>query len=590
MQNKNFSPKRYRSKEKPFCVYDIETSTDLKRVYLVGWYDGKDYRYWESEPLPPEDPRSAISQFAGWFFSRKRDKCYAHNGGNFDHLFLLKWIMVNLPTAHIEMIPTQSSILLMTVMYGGWKYEFLDSMRLMPGSLEAISQSLLGEGKVGDIDYETLHLDPRRYEYLQRDCTLLYRDLVKWREVVVGRLNGAMGLTAASTAIATVKAGYLDREIAPLSEHHETIARDAYYGGRTEVFCKTGGSRASPIRCYDVNSMYVWALALPLPIDLRFETEGKDAHLEWQGFVECTVDTSAASKRAKRIPVLPYRDKGKLLFPLGRFSGTWTTPELRAAVEEGYKISHVKRCIYFDMVPVFSRYVETLYKLRDKSRPDYDDAISRIAKVMGNSTYGKFGTNREREKIHVRPSLEEILERGMRPMQGPLDLPVFVEETTCEASYILPHLAAWITSIARLRLLAYMYQCSPHRVFYCDTDSVYTTATISTGPELGGMKEEYSDIISAEFLAPKTYRLIHADGHETVKAKGFSQFGRGNKVSFPGLKAGEGVQCSAMSKCRTILRGDFGLMLRTKHLLSDRSEKRIFSPDGSSIPIRIGDT
>lgn len=587
--SRSFGPLRYQRKDKPFEVYDLETTTDLKRVYLAGWYDGANYRVFESEPLPPEDPRSAVSLFLVWFLHGKHHQCYAHNGGNFDHLFLLKWLTVNLPEAHIEIVPTQSSVLMMTVTYQGRKYEFLDSMRLMPGSLESLSRALLGEGKVADIDYETLHLDPRRHEYLQRDCTLLYRCLLRWREVVKERLHGAMGLTAAATAIATVRAGYLKRDIAALSPEHEAIARDAYYGGRTEVFCKHGeASVASPIRCYDINSMYVHALAQPLPIDLRFETSGQRARLDWDGFVECTVDTKNASKAARRYPVLPHRTKGKLLFPLGRFSGTWSTIELREAERQGYRISNVRRAVYFHCRPVFAEYAHSMFALRDKSRPDFDGAVSAIAKVMGNSTYGKFGTNRDREKIHVRPALRDIIDRGMTPMQGPLDLPVYLEDVTCDADYVLPHLAAWVTALSRLLLLRYLYECAPHRIYYCDTDSVYTTAELPTGTGLGEMKLEYNDIVKAEFLAPKSYRLTHSDGHETVKAKGFSKFGRREAVDFSGLREGKALDCSAMSKCRTVLRGDFGLLMRKKHLILDREEKRVFLSDGSSVPITIG--
>ena len=57
--------------EKPFEVYDLETTTDLTRVYLAGWYDGREYRYFESLPLPPDSPGSAVDQFCRWYFARK---------------------------------------------------------------------------------------------------------------------------------------------------------------------------------------------------------------------------------------------------------------------------------------------------------------------------------------------------------------------------------------------------------------------------------------------------------------------------------------------------------------------------------------
>ena len=590
MSSERFTPKTYSKPERPFEVYDIETSIDLAKCYLVGWYDGKFYRYWESMPLPPDNENSAVSQFCAWYFLRRPPgPIYAHNGGNFDHLYILRWLLRHIPKARIEFIPTQSSILLMTVWVGKRKYEFRDSMRLMVAGLDDIAKTLLGQGKVTGIDYETLHNNPRRYEYLQRDCVALFDCIVKFRDIVTKRLGGAMGLTAAATAIETLRTGYLQRSIGGLTPIREKLIREAYYGGRTEVF-HTGGTFAKPnlLNCYDVNSMYVWALAQPLPCDFIKDTRGQ----YWEdgdGFLECEVDTTECSTpHSKLYPILPYRHEGKLLFPLGHFRSTWATPELRLAIAQGYRITWIGRGIWFRLSTVFKSYVETLYKLRDKGLPGYDPTLSAIAKVLGNATYGKFGTNREREKIHLSPSVEDILEYSMRPLQGPFDLPVYVEECQSDASYILPHLAAWVTSLARVRLLSYIYQCYPSRVFYCDTDSVYTTATLPTGKALGEMKVEYEDITKAEFVAPKVYRLTHSNNSITTRAKGFSQFGKGCCQDFGTLASGISVPCSAMSKLRTVLRGDFGLMLRRKHLLKE-GPKRKFLSDGSSMPWVIKD-
>ena len=589
MSSDRFTPKSYTRKERAFEVYDIETTTDLKNCYLVGWYDGKEYKCFESVPLPPDDARSAVSQFCAWYFLRRPPgPIYAHNGGNFDHLYILRWLLRHMPHARVEFIPTQSSILLMTVWVNKRKYEFRDSMRLMVAGLDDIAKTLLGEGKVQGINYETLHTDPKRYEYLKRDCLALYLCILKFRSIVVNKLGGAVGLTAAATAIETLRTGYLQRTIKTLTPARENLIREGYYGGRTEVF-HSGDSFTSPslLHCYDVNSMYVWALAQPLPCDHVKDTKGQYWN-DGNGFVECEVDTRDCDNRSRRYPVLPYRHEGKLLFPLGRFRGVWTTAEILLALECGYKLTWVGRGVWFRLSTVFKQYVDTLYKLRDKSLPEYDPTLSAIAKVLGCATYGKFGTNREREKIHLSPSVEEILDKEMRPLQGPFDLPVFVENCQSEASYILPHLAAWVTSLARARLLSYIYACHPYRVYYCDTDSVYTTATIPVGKALGEMKAEYEDIESASFVAPKVYRLTHSDKHVTTRAKGFAQFGRGFTGDFDSLASGANMPCSGMSKLRTVLRGDFGLMLRRKHLLKE-GPKRRFLADGSSVPWVIKD-
>ena len=590
-----FGPKKTKAKRRPFEVYDIETTIDLKRAYLVGWYDGFNYKYWESEPLPPEDPKSAVAQFCEWLFTRKqfRFPIYAHNGGNFDHLFVLRWLLKNRPDARAEFVPIQSTILVMDVWIGKLKFRFLDSYRLMSASLDSLAKTFLGHGKVEGINYETLHLDPKRYEYLRCDCVSLYDCLHRFESVVADRLKGALGVTVGATAIATLQESYLTRTIKPLTRTAEELVRKAYYGGRTEVFHK-GGTFAHeyPLRCYDINSMYPWALTQQMPTDGCLETTVNNIepflHSAFPGFVTCTVDTSNCDKQAKMYPVLPYRVPGKLLFPLGRFSGTWTLAELSFAQKHGYEITHVEKGVYMRPDIVFKTFIDELYKLRDKSLPGYDATLSIVAKLLANTTYGKFGTSRERKVLHLRPPLADILEKGMTPLATAHNLPVYIEEVELDRGYILPHLAAWVTALARIRLLTYIYNCAPHRVFYCDTDSIFTTALLESSTKLGDMKLEYGDIVEARFIAPKVYELTHADGHKTTRAKGFSQFGKGFAGTFDGLSKFEPQTCSAFSKLRTVLHGDFGLVERQKRMHEDSVDKREFLADGSSRPLVIG--
>jgi hypothetical protein len=93
--------------------------------------------------------------------------------------------------------------------------------------------------------------------------------------------------------------------------------------------------------------------------------------------------------------------------------------------------------------------------------------------------------------------------------------------------------------------------------------------------------------VYAYFLAPKVYVLKHADGRITNKAKGFSRFAEklpANAVAL--LSIGEGLEVSRFAKARSVIRGDFGLILSRKHCHLDY-EKRIFHDDGSSEPRKV---
>jgi hypothetical protein len=110
-----------------------------------------------------------------------------------------------------------------------------------------------------------------------------------------------------------------------------------------------------------------------------------------------------------------------------------------------------------------------------------------------------------------------------------------------------------------------------------------------TGNALGEWKDEYAidPIVYAYFLSPKVYVLRHASGKITNKAKGFSKFAEklpDNVVAI--LATGEGVEVSRFAKARSVIRGDFGLLLSQKHCHMD-FEKRIFHKDGSSEPRRV---
>lgn len=579
-------PIKYKSNKIPkFEVYDIETTTDLKNVYLVGWYNGTEYKYWESAPLPPEDPNSAISLFLSWYFGRPRQcPIYAHNGGNFDQVFTLASIIANNPTMTVEIIPSQSSILMMKVIEDGHTWKFLDSARTLPDSLDNLASCFLDERKMHVEDYSTLHLNPKRYEYLQRDCTLLYRVLSKYFELLYDRIGGKAGISAASTSLATYRKSYQARPLPDISEHAAGLARAGYYGGRCEPFRREfdGGPTGQILRCYDVNSMYPWAMRHKQPVT---ELHMEGYHPNLTGFVEATVTV-----RPCHIPVLPCRTKGRLLFPYGTWRGVFSTTELRLSMETN-QLTDIKfhDGVYFRTDDIFSDYVNTLYKFRDKTDPYWDISLDRMAKIGLNTLYGKFGSSEVRETIHVRPTFEDVVNKQMQQMPSAVNMDCYIEKTTTHASYMLPQISAWITALCRVKLAKALME-QGDRAYYCDTDSIFTAGTMDSGTALGEWKDEYESnpITYAYYLSPKVYVLKHYDGKVTNKAKGFAKFGEklpANAVAL--LSTGQGIEVSRFAKARSVIRGEFGLLIATKRCHMEY-EKRVFHEDGSSEPRKVG--
>jgi len=225
-------------KVRQMAVIDLETSTDLEKVYLAGFYDGATYKHFEdrqgdtSEPHYPEEAPGAVSQLLTWLFRTKSYTdhwIYAHNGGSFDFLYLIRWLLAHDQEYSFNAIPLQSSILCLEVTEkqkrGRRKtpltWTFLDSYRLMNGKLEKLGKALVGEGKtpkqhIGgvivdeesqqDVErfYAELHRNPQRYTYLHQDCTLLYRCLRTFSGMIYA-MGGDIGVTAPSSAMLTYR-------------------------------------------------------------------------------------------------------------------------------------------------------------------------------------------------------------------------------------------------------------------------------------------------------------------------------------------------------------------------------------------------
>lgn len=576
-------PLTKKPKKRLFSVYDIETTVDLQSVYLLGYYDGLRYTVYESEPLPPEHPNSPVTQFLRWYLSRStRRNLYAHNGGNFDTVFLLKSLAVNFPQYHATIVPSNSTILKLTITHppDDWEWAVLDSARTLPDSLEHLGQCFVGRGKAEfGGDYGTLHLNPLRYDYIEQDCRLLYQVLTEAFARLEHRIGGRVSISAASTALATYRASYQDTSIPQLGEKSDRLSRAGYYGGRCEVFRKSfEGNFDNRLHYYDVNSMYPDALRQPMPFEVT-------KHESDCGFRDVTVSVPET-----HIPVLPLRCRGKLVFPIGQFRGVYSTCELALAATQGARVLVEHEAVYYRTTTLFADYVAKLYWLRNKENPEYDEATAKIAKLMLNSLYGKFGSSTEREQIHLRPTVSDIASRGMVPMPSPVLHDFYVEKTTLDADYLLPHISAWVTALSRCKWARGAIECGAG-LYYGDTDSIMSDAPLThdVGGELGQWKVESprDPIVSAYFLAPKIYVLRHASGKLTNKAKGFARFGEKLPEDIVArLQAGEAIEVSRMAKVRSVIRGEFGLVKSIKRV-HNLDEKRVFEPDGTSHPRRI---
>jgi len=677
------TPLEKRSPSRPFVTFDLESKAEdsqlpgFTRPFLVGLYDGEKFVTFRDSAEAKKNhdwqgrnwkPGGCIDRFLRYLFKHYPDHdVYAHNLGNFDGLFLPTWLMRHQDKYGFEVIPVQSSILMLEVWERNLarkrttrlqrkqanerdrkdmpRWRFLDSFKVMPLSLDAMIRmfKLRDEGKSGKVTFDLgNHEDhPGWDEYNQADTELLYRAIERYRQLVFDKLHGDIGISAPATAMKTFRLAYLDRKLTRhrhfrtckdescLGCAHEFFRR-AYHGGRTEIYTANG----SDLAYYDINSSYPASMLEPQPVGAMIVKDGKEDISDevlraglgrLVGFVECTVDVP----KGVYLPVLPLEWDGKLMFPTGTFSGVWNWHELQLLFCLGGHILRIERSVWIEAEPVLANFARSLYALRDKTRSDYDPSLSEVAKIMANSLFGKFGMHPVREKVLILEPGDSApkgarIPGKMRTLDFP-DGPVFygvwspirLLEQHIDAPYIIPQIAANITSLSRVRLwkLARYMLARGGRIFYSDTDSLITDRDdYPDETHLGGCKKEFGpEKISFAAVAPKTY---HITKEKPFKGMHLLEAGRRTcgpdcpgcnptKVMMKGiprdlktleafklLTEGKRITFKRLEKFGALARRSFAdtpKMVETSKSFRPHNDKRVMDARGESVPHHIDD-
>ena len=227
--------------------------------------------------------------------------------------------------------------------------------------------------------------------------------------------------------------------------------RDAFFGGRTNAIKLYHDTQdGEQIKYIDVCSLYPYVnknCTYPVGHPNIIKTPDTTDVSDYEGLIKCTV----LPPRGLYHPVLPYRCRGKLMFPLcstcaetlarercnhcddqRALCGTWVSCELKKAVDMGYKVLHVEEVWHFEQTArydpsvgetgLFSEYIDTSLRMKQEASgwpvectteeekqayvENYEthegirlnpqsisknDGKRALAKLMLNSFWGKFG-------------------------------------------------------------------------------------------------------------------------------------------------------------------------------------------------------
>lgn len=297
----------------------------------------------------------------------------------------------------------------------------------------------------------------------------------------------------------------------------------AYYGGRTEAF-KRGlfkSENGYNIKVYDVNSLYPTVLEkfeYPIPDGSMKKKISFNDIENFEGIVNAELKIKDLN-----IPFVPYRDN-KLLFPIGKIKGYYDFFTLRKALSYGYEIIKLNDgLVYEHKFKPFKHYINVLWKLRQELRKR-NDSSELIPKILMNSFYGKLGFKfYEKELIVDVDFLENIKNidtKTIIPFPDNKLFRVITKDNAKIPNYVFPIMPLYVTAYARHYLYKIFNKIDDDKIFYCDTDSIFTTKILDTGNGLGELKLEkiFDELI---IVKPKFYGgLLLENKQNIIKVKG----------------------------------------------------------------------
>ena len=390
--------------------------------------------------------------------------------------------------------------------------------------------------------------------------------------------------------------------------------REAFFGGRTnavQLYRRVDEEEGEEIRYVDYTSLYPWVnkncvypVGHPAIITQPEVLENTDVLAEYFGLVKCPV----LPPYGLHFAVLPHRCGGKLTFSLCRscvetqlplpltqrthccphteeeraLTGTWCTPELKAAVAKGYVIVRVYEVWHFpnQRTDLFEGYINTFLKIKqeasgwpsevgedvekrrayveayeekegirlDESKIEKNPGMRSLAKMMLNSFWGKFGQQSNKCQVEALTSPHEFYRLITRDDKDVHSIRVVTEDMlevvynnieACDPVQVNINIfvACFTTCWARLKLYDGLKQLEPEQVLFFDTDSiVYAWKPGQSSLPLGNYLGEFTDELEGgdiivEFAAagPKNYGYRTKKGKVECKVRGFRLNARGQE-------------------------------------------------------------
>lgn len=491
-------------------VCDFETSTNPDNCYVWAWGSCT-----IDDNLNCEFGTS-ITTFMSFLKCNARHKFYFHNL-KFDGDFIIhqlfkegfKWVKNKKDlkdNCFTTLISDKGQFYSLSIKFKESKNvcHIYDSLKLIPFSVEAIPKAFGFEENKLSIDYDKERkenglLTKEDKEYLKYDLIIVSKALKLLFDLNLNKMTqGANALHDYTTLIGSKRF----RKLFPICEYDSDI-RQAYKGGFTYAKSCIKGKEVKKGMVLDVNSLYPFIMnSALLPYGEPIFFKGK--YIPDKNFpLYIQMFTCNFNLKSNHLPTIQLKNSAYFL-PTEYLESSegnditlcLTNVDLELFLNhyDVFNIEYHSGWKFKGAHNLFNSYIDKWFSVKEKADKENNQGLRRVAKLMLNSLYGKFGLNpniRSKKPILI----DEVLKYETLPAEQ--REPVYIP------------MACFITAYARSYTIT-AGQLYYDRFLYADTDSLHLLGHDSPSlipidsSKLGYWKiEKY--FTRAKFIRAKSY-------------------------------------------------------------------------------------
>lgn len=448
---------------------------------------------------------TTIDEFMLWCEKQKDNpKVFFHNL-KFDAQFLIQWVLIK-GFNHVEKREDKATKTFTTLISDKGMYysvevifkkqgkkvnkiTFLDSLKLIPLSVDSIAKTYKLNQQKGKIDY-TAHdnlpigspITKEEEEYIKADVQIVAHAVDDFHKQGLDKMT--IGSCALEEYKKLIHKKNFERYFPPPKFHDDV--KQSYRGGFTYLNPKFAGKTIKNGIVLDVNSLYpsvMYYSYLPYgqPIFFNGEYEEDDLYTLYTQMFRCQFELKKGKIPTIQIKHSSFFSGNEYLTSSNGEEVTLclNSVDLKLFFEhyEVYNIEYLSGWKFKATRGLFVDYIDKWSSNKIKAKEEGNHGLYLISKLFLNSLYGKFGTDTKvKSKI---PYLDEN------------EVVHYYDSEVEEKEGIYVAMASFITSYARLKTISsaqvimdnYNSGKSKIQFVYADTDSLHCVSDDFTLPE-----------------------------------------------------------------------------------------------------------